>query len=147
MPGGYLARAVIDAKEMSNSVLDPVPDMAYPETQMAKQQIIQLIDDLDGAVLENGEGVSIRFSLEGRSYEIDLSEENATKLRDAFAPFIDAASPVSGNANAGRSRAARGRSAKTDLAEVREWARQQGHNVSERGRVPAAVLEAYAAAH
>ncbi|MDQ1206086.1 hypothetical protein QE377_002445 [Microbacterium sp. SORGH_AS 862] len=111
---------------------------------MAKQQITRLIDDLDGEVLEAGK--TIHFSLEGRAYEIDLSDKNAEKLREAFAPFIKAGRSI-GSASRGAS--TRGRAAKKDsrdLGAVREWAAANGYEVSARGRVPAAVLEAYDAA-
>lgn len=112
---------------------------------MAKQHFTRLIDDLDGEVLE--EGKTIHFSLEGRSYEIDLSEKNADKLREAFAPFIKAGRSIG---SASRGATARGRGAKKDtrdLGAVREWAAANGYDVSTRGRVPASVLEAYDAAH
>jgi hypothetical protein len=111
---------------------------------MAKQQITRLIDDLDGEVLEAGK--TIHFSLEGRAYEIDLSDENAEKLREAFAPFIKAGRSIGSGS---RSTSTRGRAAKKDsrdLGVVREWAAANGYEVSTRGRVPAAVLEAYDAA-
>lgn len=114
---------------------------------MAKKQITQLIDDLDGETLEEGE--TIHFSLDGSTYEIDLSEDNADKLREAFRPFIEAARPI-GSAT-GSVRSSRSRSARTkndlDLGAVRTWARENGHEVSDRGRVPAAVLDAYRSAH
>lgn len=112
---------------------------------MVKKQITQLIDDLDGTVLEDG-GATIRFAFEGRSYDIDLSDANAAKFRDALAPYIAAAQPVQGAAVSSRSRSRKSASP-ADLAAVREWARENGHTVSERGRVSASVLEAYAAAH
>ncbi|MBZ4488102.1 Lsr2 family protein [Microbacterium sp. cx-55] len=110
---------------------------------MAKKQITQITDDLDGSVLE--EGVAVQFSLEGRSYEIDLSIENAEKIREALAPFINAGRLVSGHRSG-----AQGRSAKKDsrdLSAVRAWAAANGYEVSARGRVPLAILEAYDAAH
>ena len=113
---------------------------------MAKKQITQLIDDLDETVIEDGAGASIRFSIEGRSYDIDLSEQNAQKLRDVLAPFVEAARPVSATAVTDRSRAKRGVDKRTDLASVRQWAYDNGYTVSARGRVPADVLEAYDAA-
>jgi hypothetical protein len=111
---------------------------------MAKQQITRLIDDLDGEVLESGK--TIHFSLEGRAYEIDLSDKNADKLREAFAPFIKAGRSIG---SASRSSSTRGRATKKDsrdLGAVREWAAANGYEVSARGRVPTAVLEAYDAA-
>ncbi len=113
---------------------------------MAKKQIIQLVDDLDGTTLDEGEGVTIQFALEGRSYEIDLSEANAEKLRDALAPFIKAGTPTSGTTRTSGRRSARSAATPSDLNAIREWARANGHKVSDRGRIPAAVLEAYAAA-
>lgn len=110
---------------------------------MAKRQITQFIDDLDGTVLEDGDGTTIRFALEGRSYDIDLSDENATKLRDALAPFIAVAQPVSSPAIGDRSRARRGASKSSDLAAIRAWANDNGFTVSSRGRIPANVVEAY----
>lgn len=114
---------------------------------MAKQQITQLIDDLDGQTLEDG--VTIHFSLEGHTYEIDLSETNADKLREAFRPFVEAGRPI--GSSAGTIRSSRSRSGKTkndlDLGAVRTWARENGYEVSDRGRVPAAVLDAYHTAH
>lgn len=114
---------------------------------MARKQITQIIDDLDGTVLDEGEGTTIRFSLDGRSYDIDLSNANAQRLRDALAAFIKVATPVSAVAKSDRSRAKRGIDRKSDLTAVRAWANNNGYTVSDRGRVPAAVIEAYTAAH
>lgn len=110
---------------------------------MAKRQITQLVDDLDGTVLESG--VTVLFSLEGQAYEIDLSEANAQQLREALAPFIAAGRSVGGARSGGTARRRSGGSNRVDLAAVREWARENGREVSDRGRVPASVLEAYAA--
>ena len=112
---------------------------------MAKREITQLIDDLDGTILEDGKGETIRFSLKGRSYDIDLSETNAAKLSEALAPFIAVARPVSTVAKSERSRTARGTSRATELTAIREWANRNGHTVSSRGRVPQSVVEAYEA--
>lgn len=115
---------------------------------MARKQITQLIDDLDGETLDDG-GETILFSLDGRAYEIDLSSANAAQLREAFAPYVDVARSISSAPrNNGRpARARRARTDERDLGAVREWARQNGHTVSERGRVPAAILESYDEAH
>ncbi|MBG0718583.1 Lsr2 family protein [Microbacterium sp. 2C] len=123
---------------------------------MARKIVHQLVDDLDGTVLEVGSGETILFSLDGTAYEIDLTDENAAALRDALAPFIAAARSVSaraggrsGSGSSGSSGGARRqkRSGQRDYAPVREWAAQNGYTVSERGRIPAPVLEAYDAAH
>lgn len=114
---------------------------------MAIKHITHLVDDLDGSVLEEGEGKQITFSVEGRAYEIDLSNRNADKFYDAVAPFVDAARSVSRTTatTSRRTRSAR-RDNDVDLRAVREWARSNGYTVSDRGRVPATVLEAYSAA-
>lgn len=114
---------------------------------MAIKHITHLVDDLDGTVLEEGDGKHITFSVEGRSYEIDLSDRNADKFYAAVAPFVDASRSVGrSHSGASRARAAR-RSGDIDLSAVREWARANGHAVSDRGRVPSAVLDAYGAAN
>jgi hypothetical protein len=112
---------------------------------MAKRIVHQLIDDLDGTLLQDGEGETQRFGIDGRTYEIDLSTANAGALRDALKPYIDA-----GRRSAGQSAPRpRGRSKKssTQSGNVREWATSQGLDVPTRGRVPNAVLEAYRGAH
>lgn len=113
---------------------------------MARKIVHQLIDDLDGTVLEPGEGESISFSLDGKSYEIDLTEKHAAKLRDAFATYISAGRRVSA-ASAASPATQRRRTNQRDYGPIREWAKKNGYTVSDRGRVPAAVLEAYDAAH
>ena len=57
---------------------------------VARKVIRQLVDDIDGSVLEPGEGETVLFALEGKSYEIDLNDSDAAALREAFAPFIEA---------------------------------------------------------
>lgn len=112
---------------------------------MAKKHITQMIDDLDGRIIEDG--TTLTFSLEGRAYEIDLSHANAARLRDAFHPFISAAR-VAGSTAATVRRTPRGRAIPTrDLTDVRTWAHENGYAINERGRISSAVLEAYDAAH
>lgn len=117
---------------------------------MARRIVHQLVDDIDGTLLEAGEGETVLFSLDGVAYEIDLTEENANALRSALERYTNAARAVSSSratssaASAGRKRR---RSGQQDFSAVREWAKQNGYQVSERGRVPASVLEAYEAAH
>ncbi len=111
---------------------------------MARRIVHQLVDDLDETVLEPGEGETVLFSLDGKAYEIDLTEEHAAQLRDALAPYVSAGRPL---ARSGASAAPRRRSGQQDYGPIREWAKENGYEVSERGRVPATVLEAYDAAH
>ena len=86
------------------------------------------------------------FSLDGVSYEIDLSTKNAAAFRDAFAQYVGTARKVGGRSGG---RAGRRRSAGGDnrTAQIREWARANGHKVNERGRISATVVEAYDKAH
>lgn len=106
-----------------------------------------MVDDLDGTVLDTEEGKQITFSVDGRAYEIDLSEENADKFYKALAPFVSVARPA-GSATAPRAgrRATRAKS-DVDLGAVRQWARENGHTVSDRGRVPATIVDAYKSAN
>ena len=120
---------------------------------MARKIVHQLVDDLDGSVLEVGDGETVLFSLDGIAYEIDLTDENAAQLRDSFARYIDAARRVSGRASSstgGRSTSGgrkQKRAGQRDYAPIRQWAADNGYTLSERGRVPAEVLDAYDAAH
>ncbi|KIC59975.1 histone-like nucleoid-structuring protein Lsr2 [Microbacterium hominis] len=106
---------------------------------MAQKTITQFFDDLDNSPLDGA--ATITFALERKTYEIDLSDANKEKLREALAPFIKVARPVGSTSTSTRKASGR------DLAAVRAWAAQNGHKVSDRGRVPASVLEAYDAAH
>jgi|SRR5947209_10160012 len=112
---------------------------------MAQKVTVTLVDDVDGSQAEE----TVEFGLDGASYQIDLSGENAGKLRDALAEYVEHARRSGGRKRApGRSpvagRAPRPASADREQNQaIREWARKQGHKVSDRGRIPAEVLEAY----
>ena len=112
---------------------------------MAQKVQVILVDDLDGGEAEE----TVSFSLDGVSYEIDLSAGNAAELRDALASWVGHARRVGGRASVGRRAAAapRSRSGNRDLTAVRSWARDNGFSVSDRGRVSSEVLTAYDAAH
>lgn len=117
---------------------------------MARRIVHQLIDDLDGTVLEVGEGETLAFSLDGIAYEIDLTSANAEALRAAFAPYIAAGRTISTARSSGSSagsRAPRRRHGQVDYGPIRQWASENGYQISQRGRVPAAVIEAYQAAN
>ena len=113
---------------------------------MAQKVTVELVDDIDGTPLD-GDGGTVTFALERKLYEIDLSSENLGRLRDALAPYIEAARPAASSAAPRLTASARKGSASRDLGAVRAWARDNGYTVSDRGRVPATVLEAYDAAH
>ena len=113
---------------------------------MAQRVQIVLEDDVDG-----GEAVeTVTFGLDGTTYEIDLNDKHAATLRDSLATWVGHARPSSSRrgGGAGRRRSStRPAGRRTDLTEVREWARKNGHSVSDRGRVSAVVQEAYDKAH
>ena len=107
---------------------------------MAQKVHIVLIDDIDQSDAEE----TVTFGLDGKEFAIDLNKKNARSLRDALAPYVAHARPVSGRGNRRSSaKAASG----TAPSEIRAWARENGFDVPERGRVSAEVREAYAAAH
>lgn len=105
---------------------------------MARKTIIELIDDIDGSKAAS----TVNFSLEGVNYEIDLSEENVEKIHAEFARWIAAARRVGGRAR----RSSGAPTTAKETAKIREWAREQGYQVSDRGRIPAEIREAYRAA-
>lgn len=109
---------------------------------MAQQVKVILVDDLDGGHADE----TVKFAIDGASYEIDLNRANADKLRDVIAPFVGAARKASRATARGARRGAsvdrRGRA-----ADIREWARTKSIEVNERGRIPARVVEQYEAAH
>jgi len=108
---------------------------------MAQKIKVLLIDDVDGTDAVE----TISFGLDGVQYEIDLSEENAAKLRDDMAHWIGHARRSGGRRRTSRSSG--GSRSSSDAAKIRTWAREQGYQVSDRGRVPAEIREAYERAH
>jgi hypothetical protein len=108
---------------------------------MARKVLVRLVDDLDGLP---SEGVAtVTFSLDRVTYQIDLNESNASKLRDGLAGFITAAG---GRVKRGASAGARSTAAANDGPMIREWAREQGHQLAERGRIPSHIVDAFRAA-
>jgi hypothetical protein len=111
---------------------------------MAKQTTVTMTDDLDGSA--NAKEVS--FSLNGKAWTIDLSPKNRAALEKALKPYISKATEQ-GRRPSRRSRATRAASrprSRTDLAAVRDWAKSNGYQVSDRGRISADIQEAYDAA-
>jgi hypothetical protein len=110
---------------------------------VAKQVLVVLTDDLDGGVADR----TVEFAVDGVNYTIDLSEKNAGKFRKALDPFIAAGTRVGrGTSEARRGRRAGGSGTRADREQnraMREWAVKNGYDVSERGRIPASVAEAY----
>jgi hypothetical protein len=111
---------------------------------MAQRVQVILEDDLDGS--EAAE--TVEFSLDGVSYEIDLSDSNAAELRNDFARWVGQARRSGGRRQTRRRNGGAGSGAsREELARIREWGRANGYSVSDRGRVSQDVQDAYAAAH
>lgn len=106
---------------------------------MAQRINVILVDDLNGKDADE----TVTFGLDGVDYEIDLAEANAADLRAALATYISAGRKVGGKRRKAKSAAASG----TSAADIRQWARDNGWDVPDRGRVAAEVREAYTAAH
>lgn len=98
---------------------------------MAHKVQVILVDDLSGGSAQE----TVRFALDGTPYEIDLNGENASRLREALAPFVQKGRKIPG------ARSARRRAGKTQ--EIRSWAKAHGLPVNDRGRIPATVMEQY----
>lgn len=107
---------------------------------MAQKVNIVLVDDLDGSEATE----TVTFGLDGTTYEIDLSDANAASLREALSGYVGHARKVTGGARRGRKS---GGASSSNTKDVREWAKSQGMEVSERGRISADVQRAYEAAH
>lgn len=110
---------------------------------MAQQVYIVMVDDVDGSAASE----TVTFALDGVSFEIDLNGDNAARFRLSLEEYTRAGRRVAGSRPGGKTTTARASTTGTDSTAVREWARSNGHKVSERGRIKADVLEAYRAAN
>lgn len=118
---------------------------------MAQRTTVQLVDDLDGTA--SNDISTVTFALDGVSYEIDLTENNAESLRKGLADFITAARRTGGRVKRGlgspatSAPSAEGARSKEQTQAIRDWARSNGHQIAERGRIPGGVIDAFEAAH
>ncbi|MFD3705810.1 Lsr2 family protein [Nocardia sp. NPDC058658] len=111
---------------------------------MARKVVVTLIDDFDGTSVAED---TVSFEIDGAAYEIDLSDTNATKLRESFDQWVPYARRIGRAKTAGRQSSATGKSSRRDdLGAIRTWAGENGHTVSSRGRISAEVIAAYDAA-
>ena len=109
---------------------------------MAQIREVRLVDDIDGEAADE----TVEFGIDGKNYEIDLSKENAGRLRDALAEYVAAARKSGGGRRRSAAAATPARRPAIDREQnqaIRDWARKRGMKVSDRGRIPAEVLEAY----
>jgi hypothetical protein len=119
----------------------PGADAGTERTVAQKIQTL-FIDDLDGSPAEG----TVRVALDGKSYEIDLSGEHAQALRGALSRYIDAARRAPGTQRPARARRRKPSAGDPDSTEVRDWARSQGIDVKDRGRIPAELVVKFKAA-
>jgi hypothetical protein len=112
---------------------------------MAQRVNVVLVDDIDGSDATE----TVSFALDGVDYEIDLSDEHAEEIREAVSLYLGHARRPGGRRRCNRraSSGAGADSAGASAADIRAWARENGWDVPERGRVSAEVREAYSAAH
>ena len=117
---------------------------------MAQRVITQLVSDLSGEDIADGEGQTVRFGWLGTDYTIDLTEEEADEFAEALEPYLSAAAKASGQRRRTRrapSAAKAEAAGSPDTRDVRAWANANGWKVSSRGRIPSEVLEAYKSAN
>jgi hypothetical protein len=105
---------------------------------MAARTVVHLIDDVDGGKADE----TVNFSLDGVEYAIDLSRGNAEGMRKTLGEFVDVARRTGGRASRGKTQVKPGGDREQNQA-IREWARRNGRQVSERGRIPADLIAAF----
>jgi hypothetical protein len=110
---------------------------------MVRKVEILLTDDLDGRTIPKGKGETVSFALDGKSYEIDLRTRHAAALRAALRPYVESGRPIQKRHGRRTGRT----TLEADARTVKEWARANGYEVNDRGRVPAHVREAFVAAN
>ncbi|MEU2880796.1 Lsr2 family protein [Streptomyces sp. NPDC007070] len=106
---------------------------------MAQKVQVLLVDDLDGGEADE----TVTFALDGKTYEIDLTTANADKLRGLLEPYLKHGRRTGGRSSGGRGKARAASGSSQDTAQIRAWAKENGLEVNDRGRVPASIREAY----
>ncbi|QPP10287.1 Lsr2 family protein [Streptomyces bathyalis] len=113
---------------------------------MAQRVVTLLIDDLSGE--ESEDVTNVQFSVAGTDFEIDLNDKNHGEFMNALAPYMKNGRRIKRSRKAGKGPGrAPSAGGSNETAKIREWAKEQGFEVNERGRVPATVREAYEKAH
>lgn len=110
---------------------------------MAQHVNVVLVDDVDGTSAEE----TVTFGVDGVTYEIDLSVDNAGRLRDELAEWVQHGRRVSGSRRGGNRTTTKRSTVGASNGTVREWARANGYEVSDRGRIKAEVMDAFTAAN
>lgn len=119
---------------------------------MAQKTVVTLVSDLTNEEISEGEGETVEFGLDGVTYETDLFLDQAEELREALAPYMANARRVGGRAKRGRGRQAPGGGGAKSQdrqrnQDIRDWARGQGIEIADRGRIPGEIAAKYDAAH
>ncbi|WP_037140557.1 histone-like nucleoid-structuring protein Lsr2 [Rhodococcoides fascians] len=124
---------------------------------MARQTYVQLVDDIDGSVIDDEAGEAIEFSVSGVDYVIDLKAKNATEFHRKLDYYIEHATRVGGRKRKPAIGAPTTPASSPEKAPVkrdpeqtraiRQWAADEGYEISDRGRIPAEIVEAFEAAH
>ncbi|MHA7284194.1 histone-like nucleoid-structuring protein Lsr2 [Arthrobacter sp. TMS2-4] len=112
---------------------------------MAQRVQVELVDDLNGEIAQE----TVRFGVDGTEYEIDLTTNNAEKLRSTLAEYVNKARKATGRKSqrSSTSGTSTNRSKREDTQQIRQWAQDNGHNPSPRGRISQTIIDAYTAAH
>ncbi|WP_217235026.1 Lsr2 family protein [Streptomyces sp. AC555_RSS877] len=106
---------------------------------MAQKVQVLLVDDIDGGEADE----TVTFALDGKTYEIDLTTANADKLRGLLDPYVKGGRRTGGRTSGGRGKARAASGGSQDTAQIRAWAKENGYEVNDRGRVPATIRKAY----
>ncbi|WP_422117259.1 histone-like nucleoid-structuring protein Lsr2 [Brachybacterium sp. UNK5269] len=106
---------------------------------MARKTFVELIDDLNGDKADE----TVSFALDGVAYEIDLSEDNATRLREELGQWVEKARRVGGRRAPRGASSTSSRGSSNDSARIRQWAREAGYEVPDRGRISSTIRKAY----
>ena len=118
----------------------PALPLSMKGNPVAQKVQVLLVDDLDGGEADE----TVTFALDGKTYEIDLTTANADKLRGLLEPYVKGGRRTGGRASGGRGKArAAAAGGSQDTAQIRAWAKENGYEVNDRGRVPAQIREAY----
>lgn len=109
---------------------------------MARREVVEYTSDLSGNAIEGSSGSTVEFSLDGVSYEVDLTVDEQAELRDKLAPYVSHGTKATSSGK---------RFTRTTVAPdakvIRAWAQAHGHAVPEKGRIPANIRELYESAH
>lgn len=125
--------------ETAGAAHPPALKLSMKGNPVAQKVQVLLVDDLDGGEADE----TVTFALDGKTYEIDLTTANADKLRGLLDPYVKGGRRTGGRASGGRGKARAAAGGSQDTAQIRAWAKENGYEVNDRGRVPATIRQAY----